>query len=303
MQDFIRHLIHERNLSPETIRAYRNDLRQLGEFFSVSSLKELAKVDVYQVRRFLAFLNSNNYSKTTVVRKLASVRGYFRYLQREGLSERNPFLDVRTPRVKKSLPHFLTEKEILQLLDAPAKDSMRGLRDRAILETLYSTGLRVGELIGLNWDDIDFAQGLLRARGKGRKERIVPIGSYALASVQSYQKMLPREWLESSKSAPVFFNRFGKRLSDRSVRKMFDKYIRHTGLDGKTSPHTLRFPFWRKTRGLPPNPAGARLCAFKAGIAQSVEHLIRNEEVPGSTPGTSSFASPVYDTWFSPRPL
>ncbi|MEM7262289.1 MAG: site-specific integrase, partial [Planctomycetota bacterium] len=145
MQDFIRHLRDERNLSPQTIRAYTTDLEQLREFFQVKSLDELAQIDTQQVRRFLAFLDDEGYSKTTVVRKLASVRSYFRYLQREGLSDRNPFLNVRTPKLKKALPHFLTVREILRLLDTPAKDTMRGLRDRAILETLYSTGLRHGQ--------------------------------------------------------------------------------------------------------------------------------------------------------------
>ena len=242
MQDFIRHLRDERNLSPQTIRAYSTDLEQLREFFQVEDLNDLTKLDTHQVRRFLAFLDDEGYSKTTVVRKLASVRSYFRYLQREGLSESNPFLKVRTPKLKKSLPHFLTVREILRLLDTPAKDTMRGLRDRAILETLYSTGLRVTELISLDWSDIDEERSVVRARGKGRKERLVPIGSFALDAIRRYQGAIPAPWLQGEPS-PVFFNRFGNRISDRSIRKILDKYIRLANLDKKTSPHTLRHSF------------------------------------------------------------
>ncbi|MFQ5654436.1 MAG: site-specific tyrosine recombinase/integron integrase [Planctomycetota bacterium] len=243
MEGFLRHLRIERNLSPETIRAYRADLEQLRDFFGVKKLEELAGLDVYQVRRFLAHLNTSRYSKSTVVRKLASIRTYFRFLEREGLSERNPFLEVRTPRVKKSLPHFLTVKEVLRLLDTPPTDNLRGLRDRAILEVLYSTGLRVSELVSLDWEDVDLEQGVLRARGKGRTERIVPIGSYALRALEIYRDQLPPAWWIGRAHTPIYINRFGERISDRSIRKILDKYIRRAGLDHKTSPHTLRHSF------------------------------------------------------------
>ena len=243
MKCFFTHLRDERNLSPETLRAYRNDLEQLRIFSKVEHLLELADVDVYHVRRYLAHLNSKGYSKTTVVRKLAAIRGYFRFLNREGLADRNPFLDVRTPRVEKTLPHFLTIPEIVSLIETPTTHTTRGLRDRAILETLYSTGLRVSELIGLDWDDVDMEQQLVRARGKGRKERIVPIGSHAVESLKHYRRALPSEWLTPGETAPLFFNRFGNRISDRSIRKILDKYIKEAGLHHKTSPHTLRHSF------------------------------------------------------------
>ncbi len=243
MDRFLSHLEIERNLSPETLRAYRSDLEQLYEYFEVKGDKELLRLDVYSARRYLAHLQSNGYSKSTVVRKLASIRGFFRYLEREGIAESSPFQEVRTPRVRKPLPHFLTVNEIVHLLETPEAASFQGTRDRCILEVLYSTGLRVSELVALDWRDIDRSQGVLRARGKGRKERIVPIGSFAIEALDRYRKTIPSEWQAGGDDREIFLNRFGTRISDRSIRKVFDKYIKLSGLDHKTSPHTLRHSF------------------------------------------------------------
>lgn len=265
MDRFLAHLEVERNLSPETLRAYRSDLEQLYEFFEVKvdareDASEITGLDVFQARRYLAHLQNTGYSKSTIVRKLASIRGFFRFLEREGLTERSPFHEVRTPRVRKPLPHFLTVSEVVRLLEAPEKESFRGTRDRCILEVLYSTGLRVSELVALDWTDIDREQEVLRARGKGRKERIVPIGSFALDALTRYQATIPKEWrtdaaatdagvgadteaASKSGARPIFLNRFGNRISDRSIRKVLDKYLKKSGLDHKTSPHTLRHSF------------------------------------------------------------
>lgn len=243
MDKFLSHLTNERNLSPETVRAYRNDIAQLCKFFEVTKPQELAELQTHQVRQYLGHLNDKGYSKTTIVRKLAAIRSYFKYLKREGISEKNPFASVRTPKVERALPHFLTVKEILKLLSTPSSETQRGLRDRAILETLYSTGLRVSELTNLNWEDIDQAQGILRARGKGKKERIVPIGSFSIEALKRYRDKLSPEFATKETPSPLFLNRFGNRLSDRSVRKILDKYIKESGLNGKTSPHTLRHSF------------------------------------------------------------
>lgn len=243
MDRFLVHLEVERNLSPETLRAYRSDLEQLWDYFEANGDDDLTTLDVYAARRYLAHLQSSGYTKSTVVRKLASIRGYFRYLEREGRSERSPFHEVRTPRSRKRLPHFLTASEVVRLIEAPDSASFRGIRDRCILEVLYSTGLRVSELIALDWRDIDRSEGVLRARGKGRKERIVPIGTFALDALERYQDAIPSEWRRGSDDAPVFLNRSGERISDRSIRKLLAKHIRTSGLDGKTSPHTLRHSF------------------------------------------------------------
>lgn len=243
MMRFLVHLEVERNVSPETLRAYRSDLEQLYTYFEAEGDEDVSGLDVFQARRYLAHLQRTGYSKSTVVRKLASIRGYFRYLEREGVSESSPFQDVRTPRITKSLPHFLTANEVVRLIEQPDTDSFRGHRDRCILEVLYSTGLRVSELVALDWTDIDRREGVLRARGKGRKERIVPVGSFALQALTRYRTSIPTEWRGSGEDQPVFLNRFGTRISDRSIRKVLDKYIVRAGLDHKTSPHTLRHSF------------------------------------------------------------
>ncbi|MGA1201904.1 MAG: tyrosine recombinase XerC [Planctomycetota bacterium] len=252
MDRFLAHLEVERNLSPETLRAYRSDLEQLYEFFEVAfdaqgaigdGADAIVGLDVYQARRYLAHLQASGYSKSTVVRKLASIRGFYRFLEREGMTEKSPFHEIRTPRVRKPLPHFLTVSEVVRLLETPERDGFRGRRDRCILEVLYSTGLRVSELVALDWTDIDAEQEVLRARGKGRKERLVPIGSFALDALRRYRGSIPAEWTEERDDAAIFLNRFGKRISDRSIRKILDKYLKQSGLDHKTSPHTLRHSF------------------------------------------------------------
>jgi len=243
MDRFLAHLEIERNLSPETLRAYRSDLEQLWEYFEAVGDDDLTALDVFAARRYLAHLQSSGYTKSTVVRKLASIRGYFRYLEREGRTERSPFHEVRTPRSRKRLPHFLTVSEVVRLIEAPDSVTFRGVRDRCVLEVLYSTGLRVSELIDLDWRDIDRTEGVLRARGKGRKERIVPIGEFALEALERYREATPAEWRQGGDDSAVFLNRSGGRISDRSIRKVLGKHIRTAGLDGKTTPHTLRHSF------------------------------------------------------------
>ncbi|HIA27284.1 MAG TPA: tyrosine recombinase XerC [Planctomycetes bacterium] len=243
MEKFLAHLEGERNLSPETIRAYRNDLVQLATFFSTEDLSDLADIDIYEVRRYLAHLATRGYSKSTIARKLASIRGFFRFIQREENSVRSAFLEVRTPKVEKSLPHFLTAAEVVRLIECPDVETFRGARDRCIIEVLYSCGVRVSELVAINWGNIDENTGVLRAFGKGRRERVVPIGSFALEALAKYRERIPAKWRPLGPDDPVVLNRFGKRISDRSIRKILDRYIYRAGLDGKTSPHTLRHSF------------------------------------------------------------
>ncbi|MDG1455637.1 MAG: tyrosine recombinase XerC [Planctomycetota bacterium] len=247
MDSFLQHLESERNLSSETLRAYRKDLEQLQEFFQVNNLSELVSRSTEEVRRWLAHFGELGYSRSTIARKLASVRGYFRFLQREHKFEgRCAFLELDTPKVPRSLPHFLTIQEVMRLLDQPQTDTYRGLRDRAILEILYSTGLRVSELVALDWCHIDSKIRLVRAFGKGRKERIVPIGEHAIRSLISYREAIPSRWIPENGNwapVPVLLNRFGERISDRSIRKIFDRYVGRAGLDQKTSPHTLRHSY------------------------------------------------------------
>ncbi len=243
---FVNYLRYERNMSPETIRAYEKDLHQFLRFFHKGDgiLITPGEITSLQVREFLAQLREKNYQKTTVVRKLATIRSFYKFLLKKGHIVTNPLADIQTPKVDKRLPHFLAVEEVEKLLNAPNGSTFQSIRDRAILEVLYSTGLRVSELTALNVADIDVTGEILKARGKGRRERIMPIGRLALESVKKYieiRSTVPR--INESDPGALFLNRFGDRLSSRSIRKILDKYIRITGLNEKTSPHTLRHSF------------------------------------------------------------
>ncbi len=243
---FVNYLRYERNMSPETIRAYEKDLHQFMRFFSRGDGSPVTPGEVtsLQVREYLADLREKNYQKTTVVRKLATIRSFYKFLMKKGYVTTNPLVEIQTPKVEKRLPHFLAVEEIERLLNAPQGMGFQPIRDRAILEVLYSTGLRVSELTGLNVGDIDLTGEIIKARGKGRRERIMPIGKPAIESVKKYLEIrntVPR--INESDPDALFLNRFGDRLSSRSIRKILDKYIRVTGLNEKTSPHTLRHSF------------------------------------------------------------
>ena len=243
---FVSYLRYERNMSPETIRAYEKDLHQFLRFFSKGEGEAVnpAEISPLQIREYLAHLKEKNYQKTTVVRKLATIRSFYKCLLRKGYVTKNPLTDIPTPKVEKKIPHFLGTEEVEKLLNAPQGTSFQSIRDRAILETLYSTGLRVSELTALNVADVDFTAEVIKARGKGRRERMVPIGSFALQAIKAYvdiRAQVPN--INEKDPDALFLNRFGDRLSSRSIRKIIDKYIKVTGLSEKTSPHTLRHSF------------------------------------------------------------
>jgi integrase/recombinase XerC len=243
---FVNYLRYERNMSPETIRAYEKDLHQFIRFFAKGDGAPAAPAEIssLQVREYLAALREKNYQKTTVVRKLATIRSFYKFLLKKGYTTQNPLLEIQTPKVDKRLPHFLAVEEVEKLLSAPQGTTFQSIRDRSILEVLYSTGLRVSELTALNVSDIDVTGEIIKARGKGRRERIMPIGKPALECVRKYIEVraaVPR--INESDPDALFLNRFGDRLSSRSIRKILDKYIRMTGLNEKTSPHTLRHSF------------------------------------------------------------
>jgi len=244
VEQFLRHLEVERNASPLTLKSYREDLTALCDYLqeAMGECPRPDEVTTLDLRGYVSFLAESGYAKTTIARRLASLRSFFRFGQRDGYANSNPAKPLRNPRKGRSLPHFLTAEEIGQLLSAPPKNQPLGLRDRAILETLYSAGLRVSELAGLCNGDLDLAEGVIRVRGKGRRERISPLGSYAVAALTA--------WLSKRKlagaagdRAPVFVNKFGHRLTTRSVARMLEKYLKLTGLDRRTTPHTLRHSF------------------------------------------------------------
>jgi integrase/recombinase XerC len=250
MQDaverFLQYLRVERNASDLTIKSYREDLELLVQHLTDDGAHACkpGAITALDLRGYVAGLHEANYAKSTIARRLASMRSFFRFGQREGWAKNNPAKPLRNPRKPRDLPHFLSSDELGRLLETPPGSQPMGLRDRAILETLYSAGLRVSEVVGLNDEDIDFAAGILRVRGKGRKERLSPLGSYAQAAIRrwaKHRKLAPM--VERSPRRPVFTNKFGKRLTTRSVGRLLEKYLKIAGLDRRTTPHTLRHSF------------------------------------------------------------
>lgn len=240
VEAFLNFLATEKGASEHTTKNYGIDLREFMKFITEKELQELTYLDI---RSFLAFLKTREYSKSSISRKLACLRSFFKFLVRENILTQNPAAGIATPKKEKRLPSFMNPDEITKLLDAPAKNSWEEKRDKAILEMLYSSGLRVSELAGLNHDDLDFFGGLVRVRGKGKKERIVPVGQAALNSLRAYWDMkAPRENPNAIKK-PLFVSRIGSRLTDRSVRRMILKYVKRTGLGKEISPHTFRHSF------------------------------------------------------------
>ncbi|MCE5266505.1 MAG: tyrosine recombinase XerC [Planctomycetaceae bacterium] len=244
---FLQFLAVERNASPHTVKGYREDLAALADYLSEThggQLPSPGAITVLDLRGYVAALHESGYAKASISRHLATLRSFFRFGQREGWTKTNTAKPLRNPRQGRSLPHFLSADDIGRLLNAPPSDDPMGLRDRAILETTYSAGLRVSEVVGLNDGDLDFDAGLLRVRGKGRRERLAPIGSYAAKALRRWLRVRRLHGQEKpSPAAPVFVNRFGRRLTTRSVARMLEKYLRSTSLDRRTSPHSLRHSF------------------------------------------------------------
>lgn len=242
---FLRYLTVERNSSDYTVKSYREDLSSLADWLDLQLGEgiDLRRVSPQDLRAYPAALHEAGYARSSIARKLASLRSLFRFAQREGLVDSNPARPLRNPRRERKLPHFLTTKEISHLLAVPPATEPAGLRDRAILETIYSAGLRVSEVVGVNDGDLDFDSGLVRVRGKGKKERLGPLGSHAIRAIRRWLAVRQLATGKADRNSPVFTNRFGKRLTTRSVGRMLEKHILTAGLDLRTSPHTLRHSF------------------------------------------------------------
>ncbi|MFI4883002.1 MAG: tyrosine recombinase XerC [Phycisphaerales bacterium JB064] len=273
---FSRYLTDERQFSPYTARCYSADLKQYVDFLvehlnrqpdvaaeqsaydkragggggGGSTLTDaICDADSELIRRFLEHLDSHHYSAATLARKIATLRSFYKWGVRNKVTASNPMVAIRTPRQTKRLPKAITIEQVEQLLSAPDEKDVLGTRDRAILQTLYSTGLRVSELVGLTFADVDFEQKVLRVKGKGNKERLVPLGQRAMDTMGRYVERLRTDPRFSNilkgeaDKTPLFINKHGKRLSSRSVRRKLDKYLGQVGLDSSISPHTLRHTF------------------------------------------------------------
>jgi integrase/recombinase XerC len=279
-QDFISYLTYEKHFSEHTAKCYGADLVQFcghlastpssgdsgsapaeGDSPAWSSQTEggtivasqtetelktkVLAVDASTVRRYLAFLNEQGYSKSTTARKLATLRSFYKYLVRRNYIDSNPVASVKTPKQEKKLPRCLDYAEVQKLLSTPPTNTWLGARDCAILEVLYSTGMRVSEVAALNMEDVDFLGEIIHIKGKGKKERIAPIGSNALQAIQNYIEYRNKRMQHDSNfdGKVLFANKHGKRLSVRSIRRKMDKYLAEAGLDPAISPHTLRHSF------------------------------------------------------------
>ncbi|HYO10544.1 MAG TPA: tyrosine recombinase XerC [Tepidisphaeraceae bacterium] len=264
VQQFLDYLQLEKHFSDYTVKSYGADLIQFGQFLSgeigqhnaepplnvvfpetPASLDEKqVKAEPLQVREFLAYLYGQNYTKSTTARKLATLRSFYKFLIRRGLVTVSPLSQIRTPKQEKRLPKCLDLEQVQKLLDAPGDGDLLAARDKAMLEVLYSSGVRVSELVELKMSDIDLDEGVLRVLGKGRKERLTPIGSQAINAIRKYLEFRnadPRFRVEGD--SRVFLNKHGESLSTRSVRRKLDKYLVAAGLDPGISPHTLRHSF------------------------------------------------------------
>lgn len=247
---YLEHLTHERSLSPHTVRAYEGDLLRFLDFLAEDYLArpvaeiEPAAVEPLAVRSFLARMSRDGVGRKSQGRALSSIRGLFRFACREGVVDANPAEGVRTPKQGRTLPRHLRPGEVETLIEAAEGDNPLEFRDRAMLELLYAAGLRVGELVGLNWGDIDLSGRVLRVLGKGGKERMVPFGSPATAALQrwldGWEEIAGETW---DLDKAVFLNHRGTRLSARSVGRIIDRYVSKAGIAPGVHPHTLRHTF------------------------------------------------------------
>jgi integrase/recombinase XerC len=245
---FVEFLTSEKGYSTHTCQAYRHDLEEFAEICVGLLEKEshdiqATEIDALIIRGYLGRLHQSN-KKSSIARKLSAIRSFFRFLIRLGTILNNPAESVRTPKQDKPIPVWLAVDDMFRLLDGVAVSTLLGSRDRAMLETLYSTGIRVSELTGMNLYEVDAAQGLIRIRGKGGKERITPIGNRALKAIQTYRERLEKETgISSQINGPVFLNHRGARITPRSVERILNNWAKQTGIVFPISPHKLRHSF------------------------------------------------------------
>jgi integrase/recombinase XerC len=250
IQQYAGHLRDERNVSPHTLRNYQSDLDQFRLFLVARELALdgednviVGEIDVHVIRAYLASLTRDR-KKSSIGRKLAVLKGFFRYLLTNHKIDKTPLLLIHSPKQEKPLPAFLSVDDVFQLLGSIKIKTHLDVRDRAALEVFYSSGVRVSELVGLNWADIDFQLGILRVVGKGSKERIVPVGEIALQALRDYGAEQRKKWQVACKGeTPVFLNNRGGRITTRSVARIVEKHLKQAGLQIKMGPHGLRHSF------------------------------------------------------------
>lgn len=250
IDSFMIYLQTEKNVSQHTLKNYSHDLFEGLSFFA----SELSKKDyqihpeeitVIIIRTYLAYLKKQNKSNSTISRRMSAWRSFYRYICREGVVEDNPLQRVSIPKRDQKLPGFLTKEEIQMLLDHPDHNKLLGVRDRAVLETLYSSGIRVSELVRIDIGDVDFSKAIIKVTAKGDTERLVLLGVYAVEALRLYINMVRPLLLQKTEAhdEALFLNNRGRRLTDRGVRWLIKRYVRELSLNTKTSPHTFRHSY------------------------------------------------------------
>ncbi len=243
LQEYSNYLAVEKGLAKNTLESYRRDLNKFISFMQKRKISEPEMIDRESLNIFIGELKKNGNATSTISRCIASIRSFLNYLLQEGVIESNPALELESPRIEKKLPRVLTTREVDQLLCQPKPGEHNGLRDRAMLELLYASGIRVSELVSLNITDFDPLVGYLRCRGKGMKERIVPIGSVAIIYVNDYLDKSRAKLLKKNDETALFVNHHGSRLTRQGFWKILKKYVRKSNIKGDVTPHTLRHSF------------------------------------------------------------
>ena len=250
IEGFGDYLRHQARFSPNTVKGYLTDVEGLRRYLEENGFDldahgnaALQSVNVRWIRGYLKTLHETR-KKSTIGRKLAALKGFFRYLVREGVIPKDPLVGFSTPKQEAPLVSFLSVDEAFRVLGCLPEEGILPARDRAVMEVLYSSGVRVSELVGLDWRDVDFSLGVLKVFGKGSKERIVPVGEVALAALRDYAGHQRGQWgREARGGEPVFLNRFGSRITTRSVARIVEKYLRLAGIPVRMGPHGLRHTF------------------------------------------------------------
>lgn len=237
LEKFLNYLTIEKNYSSHTITNYKIDLEEFAQFLESKAQKDIKKIDYFLLRKFLSILSEKQHSKRTLSRKISTLKSFFKFMVREGEIKNNPASSLIYPRLDKPLPKFLTEKEVVTVLSFPKGDDLLAMRDKSILEFLYSTGARVSEMVNLKKDDVDLIGGIAKVKGKGRKERLLPLGEPAVMCIKKYLDK------RTDSNPSLFINKRAGSLTDRGVRNILQRYMKKAAVSLKVSPHTFRHSF------------------------------------------------------------
>lgn len=243
IRDFLNYLLVEKGVSENTLKAYENDLKSYAEYLRNHGFTDIGELKRLDIVDYLSKLRELNYSASSTSRKLAAIKSFHKFLLREGFSKELPTAELRSPKLSKRLPVVLSVSQVEKILAQPSGQESAALRDKAILELMYASGMRISELVGLDLDDVDSETGSVRCMGKGSKERFVPVGSYAVAAVVNYVEKGRPKLAKKRRPTALFLNARGQRLTRQGCWKIFKQYVAKTGIKKKVSPHSLRHSF------------------------------------------------------------